>query len=414
MKKTEILSPAGNFEKLKFAILYGADAVYLSGLAFGMRAASDNFSNEELKEAVKYAHQRNVKVYITVNILPHENALSLLCDYLDFLENEVKPDALIISDLGVLSLALKHCPSIDKHISTQASTVNSEACKMWNSLGATRIVLAREVSLEEIKLIRQNISSKLELEVFVHGAMCVSYSGRCLLSNFFSRRDANCGQCAQPCRWEYFDGEKYVEIFEKKRPDEKLSLVENEQGTFMFSSKDLCMISHIPELCSAGIDSFKIEGRVKSAYYTAVTTGTYKKELDRYLSLGDKYVFDEKSLYELESVSHREYGTGYFFDSPIENAQITKDGGYIRDKAFLATVESYDKDTGRAVLIQRNKSVCGQECEIISPSKDMRTLVLQDMQDAAGEKIQSAPHPQMKFSIKAPFEMQYGDIIRGK
>lgn len=414
MKRPEILSPAGNFEKLKFAILYGADAVYISGQAFGMRAASENFSREELTLAVKYAHEHGVKVYVTVNILPHENALSVLPEYLSFLENTVKPDALIISDLGVFSLACQFCPSIEKHISTQASTVNSQACKVWHSMGASRIVLAREVSLEEIKLIRQNIPSELELEVFVHGAMCVSYSGRCLLSNFFTKRDANCGACAQPCRWEYFDGEKYAEIFEKKRPDQRLSLIENDQGTFLFSSKDLCMIQHIKELCDAGIDSFKIEGRVKSAYYTAVTTNTYKKELLRYLQMKDLYEFDPASLYELESVSHREYGTGYFFDTPIDNAQITKDGGYIRDKAFLATVQDYDAKTGKATLYQRNKSVEGQECEIISPGKHTRKIILSNMRDLKGNKIDCAPHPQMLFTIDAPFEMSVGDIIRGK
>lgn len=414
MKRPEILSPAGNFEKLKFAILYGADAVYISGQMFGMRSASENFSRNELVDAVKYAHERGVKIYVTVNILPHENTLSLLPDYLDFLENKVKPDALIISDLGVFSLACKHCPSIEKHISTQASTVNSEACKMWHSMGASRIVLAREVSLEEIKQIRNNIPPELELEAFVHGAMCVSYSGRCLLSNFFVNRDANCGSCAQPCRWEYFDNELYADIFEKKRPEERISLVQNEQGTFLFSSKDLCMIEHIKELCEAGINSFKIEGRVKSAYYTAVTANTYKKELMRYLEDKENYRFSPDSLYELESVSHREYGTGFFFDKPIQNAQITKDGGYIRDKAFLATVEEYDSVTKKAVLHQRNKSVEGQECEIISPGKSTRKLTLLNLHDMNGVKIDSAPHAQMLFTVDAPFEMNVGDIIRGK
>lgn len=414
MKRPEILSPAGNFEKMKFAILYGADAVYLAGTGFGMRAASDNFTNDELIEAVKYAHERNVKIYVTVNVLPHEFELQSLREYLAFLERDVKPDALIISDLGVFSMAKRYCPSIELHVSTQSSTVNSEACKMWQDMGATRIVLARELSLEEIKKIRENIPSELELEAFVHGAMCVSYSGRCLLSNFFSGRDANRGKCAQPCRWEYFDKEQYAEIFEKKRPDEIVSLVQNDRGTFMFSSKDMCMIEHIPELVKAGIDSFKIEGRVKSAYYTAVTANAYKTELMRYIANPDSYVFDESFLTELTSVSHREYGTGYFFDAPGENAQITKDGGYIRDKAFLASVESYDAETGRAVLYQRNKAVDGEECELVSPGVKTRPLTLCDMRDMDGNPIESAPHPQMKFSIKAPFTLKYGDIVRGK
>ena len=414
MKRPEILSPAGNFEKMKFAILYGADAVYLAGTQFGMRTASDNFTREELIEAVVYAHERDVKVYITVNVLPHENELSLLPEYLEFLESEVKPDALIISDLGVFSLAKKHAPSIELHISTQSSTVNSEACKMWHSLGAKRIVLARELRLAEIEKIKKAIPSELELEAFVHGAMCVSYSGRCLLSNFFSGRDANRGNCAQPCRWEYFDKEQYAEIFEKKRPEEIVSLVQNENGTFMFSSKDMCMISHIPALVNAGIDSFKIEGRVKSAYYTAVTANAYKTELVRYMNNPDNYVFDEGFMHELECVSHREYGTGYFFDEPQENAQITKDGGYIRDKAFIATVESYDDATKRATLIQRNKALSGELCELVSPGVKTQDIILKDMRDDEGNVIESCPHPQMRFSIEVDKPLKFGDIIRGK
>ncbi len=414
MKRPEILSPAGNFEKMKFAILYGADAVYLAGTCFGMRNAADNFDRSELCEAVKYAHEHSVKVYVTVNVLPHEDEMAQLPEYLDFLEKEAKPDALIISDLGVFSLAKSHCPSIELHVSTQASTVNSEACKLWQSLGATRIVLARELNLEEIKKIRDSIPQELELEAFIHGAMCVSYSGRCLLSNFFSGRDANRGKCAQPCRWEYFDKEQYAEIFEKKRPEEVISLVQNRNGTFMFSSKDMCMIEHIPELVKAGIDSFKIEGRVKSAYYTAVTANAYKTELMRYMENPDGYVFDSDFLKELECVSHREYGTGYFFDEPQENAQITKDGGYIRDKAFIATVESYDELTKKAVLIQRNKALNGESCELISPGVKTRDIILSGMKNENGEDIDSCPHPMMRFSIDAPFELKFGDIVRGK
>ena len=414
IKKPEILAPAGNFEKLTFAVLYGADAVYVAGKSFGMRAASDNFSNEELCEAVKYCHERGVKLDVTVNIMPREYELPELPGYLEFLNNEAKPDALIISDMGVLSMAKKYAPDIDIHISTQANTVNSEACKLYHSLGATRIVLARELTIDEIKTLRANIPEELELEAFVHGAMCVSYSGRCLLSNFFSGRDANRGKCAQPCRWEYFDGEKYAEIFEKKRPEERVSLVENENGTFMFSSKDMCMIEHIPELVEAGINSFKIEGRVKSAYYTAVTANAYKTELNRYFDDMDGYRFDPRALYELTSVSHREYGTGYFFDNCHENAQITSDGGYLRDKAFLSTVSDVDEEKGIAVLCQRNKSVDGQVCELVSPGVVSREFVLEDMRDLDGNKIESAPHPQMLFTVKMNVPMKKGDIIRGK
>lgn len=414
IKKPEILSPAGNFEKLTFAVLYGADAVYVAGKSFGMRAASDNFSDEELVQAVKYCHERSVKLYVTVNVMPREYEIGALPEYLTFLNEKVRPDALIISDLGVLALAKRYAPDIDIHVSTQASTVNSEACKMYHSLGATRVVLSRELTLDEIRMIRDNIPDELELEAFVHGAMCVSYSGRCLLSNFFAGRDANRGKCAQPCRWEYFDGEKYAEIFEKKRPEEKISLVENERGTFMFSSRDLCMIEHIPELVQAGIDSFKIEGRVKSAYYTAVTANAYKTELNSYLRDPENYVFNPKSLYELESVSHREYATGYFFDNCSENAQISSDGGYLRDKAFLSTVSDVDEENGRAVLCQRNKSVNGQVCELVSPGKDSVEFILEDMRDEKGNPIDSAPHPQMLFSVKMTVPMKKGDIIRGR
>ncbi len=414
IKKPEILSPAGNFEKLTFAVLYGADAVYVAGKSFGMRAASDNFSDEELVQAVKYCHERLVKLYVTVNVMPREYEIGALPEYLTFLNEKARPDALIISDLGVLALAKRYAPDIDIHVSTQASTVNSEACKMYHSLGATRVVLSRELTLDEIRMIRDNIPDELELEAFVHGAMCVSYSGRCLLSNFFAGRDANRGKCAQPCRWEYFDGEKYAEIFEKKRPEEKISLVENERGTFMFSSRDLCMIEHIPELVQAGIDSFKIEGRVKSAYYTAVTANAYKTELNSYLRDPENYVFNPKSLYELESVSHREYATGYFFDNCSENAQISSDGGYLRDKAFLSTVSDIDEENGRAVLCQRNKSVNGQVCELVSPGKDSVEFILEDMRDEKGNPIDSAPHPQMLFSVKMTVPMKKGDIIRGR
>lgn len=414
IKKPEILSPAGNFEKLTFAVLYGADAVYVAGKSFGMRAASDNFSDEELVQAVRYCHERSVKLYVTVNVMPREYEIGALPEYLTFLNEKARPDALIISDLGVLALAKRYAPDIDIHVSTQASTVNSEACKMYHSLGATRVVLSRELTLDEIRMIRDNIPDEFELEAFVHGAMCVSYSGRCLLSNFFAGRDANRGKCAQPCRWEYFDGEKYAEIFEKKRPEEKISLVENERGTFMFSSRDLCMIEHIPELVQAGIDSFKIEGRVKSAYYTAVTANAYKTELNSYLRDPKNYVFNPKSLYELESVSHREYATGYFFDNCSENAQISSDGGYLRDKAFLSTVSDVDTENGRAVLCQRNKSVNGQVCELVSPGKDSVEFILEDMRDEKGNPIDSAPHPQMLFSVKMTVPMKKGDIIRGR
>ena len=413
MKRPEILAPCGNFEKMRFAVLYGADAVYLAGKSFGMRTASDNFTDEELKEAIDFAHERGVKVYITVNVMPRQYELDAFAEYLSFL-SQIKPDALIVADLGVMSLAKKHAPDIDIHISTQANTVNSLSCRVFHELGAKRVVLSRELSLDEIKRIRDDIPDDLELEAFVHGAMCVSHSGRCLLSNFFVGRDANHGACAQPCRWEYNGEGLSAEITEVKRPDIRLTALENERGTFIFSSKDMCMIEHIPELVKAGIDSFKIEGRVKSAYYTAVTANSYKTELMKYLADPDGYIFDGAALRELESVSHREYCTGYYFDHPLTNAQITQNGGYIKEKAFLATVESFDPATMRATLIQRNKAVNGNEADIITPGGMAKSFVLCDMQNEAGEPIESAPHPQMRFSVEMPFEVKVGDIIRGK
>ena len=410
--KPEILSPAGNFEKMTFAVMYGADAVYISGKRFGMRQAPENFTDEELIEAVKYCHARGVKLYITVNVMPREPEMDELKQYLRFINDEVKPDAIIVADLGTVALAKTYAPDTALHISTQGSTVNSEACKLYHALGAKRIVLARELTMEEIRAIRANIPDELELEAFVHGAICVSYSGRCLLSNFFTGRDANHGECAQPCRWEYFDGEKYAEIFEKKRPDEKIALVENERGTFMFSSKDMCMIEHIPDLVESGICSFKIEGRVKSAYYTAVTANAYQTELKRYMADKEHYTFDPRSLAELYRVSHREYCTGYYYDKCGLNAQIVTDGGYIRDKAFLATVEAVDEKTGRATLFQRNKSVEGEACELVSPGAFCVPFTMTDMRDAEGNPIDSAPHPQMLYSIKMTVPMKVGDIIR--
>lgn len=413
MTKPEILSPCGNFEKLRFAVLYGADAVYLAGKRFGMRSASDNFTDAELKDAIAFAHSHGVKVYVTVNIMPRQSELSDCEEYLKYLE-EIRPDAIIIADLGVLRLANKICPHIEKHISTQMSTVNAQACITFAELGATRIVLSRELSLREIRAIRDAIPDSLELEAFVHGAMCVSYSGRCLLSNFFVGRDANHGACAQPCRWEYNGQGLSADICEIKRPEIHLSALENEHGTFLFSSKDLCMIEHIPELVRAGINSFKIEGRVKSAYYTAVTTNAYKTELTRYLADPEGYRFDPRAKSELESVSHREYCTGYFFDHPLENAQITQNGGYIKEKSFLATVEDYDPQTGRAVLFQRNKAVAGQKADHVSPRKPPREFVFSDLRDADGNAIESAPHPKMIYSAAFPFPVEKGDIIRGK
>ncbi len=403
--KPELLSPAGNFEKMKAAILYGADAVYLAGNRFGMRAAADNFTVEEIFEAVKYAHERDVKVYVTVNTMPRVGEYEELEKYLSSLKGS-GIDAVIVADLGVIDLVKRVLPETQIHISTQTSIVSPQTCMAYYHMGAKRVVLARELSLAEIMEIRKNIPDELELEVFIHGSMCVSYSGRCLLSEHLTDRDANCGKCTQPCRWNY----KIYEIIEEKRPDSPLPIMQTELGTFIMSSKDMCMIEHIPELLSAGIKSFKIEGRMKSAYYAAVTTNAYRMAFDRYTEDPDNYVYDPAWLTELESVSHREYNTGYFFGNPMNDANVCTFNGYLREKAYIAQALSYEN--GKATFIQRNKVCLGDTVEVISPGKCGRSFPIQNMTNEKGETIESAPHPNMIFSVDVPFEIKPGDIIR--
>ena len=405
VKLPELLSPAGNFEKMRFAFLYGADAVYLSGRRFGMRAAADNFSDEELASACEYAHALGKRVYVTVNVMPHSGELEELRDYLSVLGG-IKPDAVIVADMGVLSLCRKLLPeSVDLHISTQGATVNYESCRVWHELGAKRVVLARELRLEEIAEIRAKTPSTLELEAFIHGAMCVSFSGRCLLSEYYTGRDANRGKCAQPCRWIY-------NFAEEKRKDSPLTGEVHPEGTYIFGSKDMSLIEHIPELCKCGLDSLKIEGRMKSAYYAAVVTNCYRMALDSYAADGEKYRFDERLLCELDSVSHREYCTGYYFDHPMNNPNLASVPGYMGEKSFLATVEDYDSESSFALCLQRNKLVSGAQAELISPGTVGRSFILSDMRDENMEPIESAPHAKQKFYVKLPFAAKKGDIIR--
>ena len=409
MKRPEILSPAGNFEKMRAAIRYGADAVYLAGQIFGMRAAADNFSIEEMTEAVKYAHERGVKVYLTLNTMPREYEYPLLRKYLADLES-VGLDAMIIADVGVLMLVKEMLPNMEIHISTQANATSAAACLAWYNLGAKRVVLARELTLDEIKAIRANIPEDLELECFIHGSMCVSYSGRCLLSGHMVGRDANRGMCAQPCRWNYTI--RGFEIEEEKRPDCKMPVEEINGETFIMASRDTCTIEHIPELIEAGINSFKIEGRMKSAYYTAVATNAYKMALDAYFA-GD-YEYNPEWYRELESVSHRDYNTGYYFADSHADANLATNNGYIKDKAYLAVVLSYDKNTGIAKLSQRNKMTVGDNAELVSPGKIGRELVIGEIYDENMTPIESTPHPYMTFYMKVDFEVYEGDILRAK
>ena len=405
----ELLAPAGNLEKMKAAILYGADAVYLAGMAFGMRAAADNFTLEELREAVAYAHERGKRVYLTVNVMPHECEYSALRQYFTDLQS-IPVDALIVADLGVIALAKELLPQVAIHVSTQANVVSAAACRAYQALGASRVVLARELTFAEILAIRKEVPKELELEAFIHGSMCISYSGRCLLSNFFTGRDANRGMCTQPCRWQYKIKERQFEITEEKRPESPISLIEENGETFFLSSRDTCMIEHIPALMEAGIDSFKIEGRMKSAYYTAVVTNTYRMAMDSF-SAGN-YVCDPRWLRELESVSHRPYHTGFYFDHPTENANTTDIPGYLRENAYLATIEEYNETTGIARLRQKNKFLVGDAVELLTPGKTGTPFVAGTMFDENMQPIEAVPHPQMLFYMQMPFAVKAGDIIR--
>lgn len=400
-RKPEILSPAGNPDKLRFAVDYGADAVYCALERFGMRRAADNFTKESLASAIDYAHSKGKKVYLTVNVMPHEGEFGDLPRFIAEAD-ELKPDAYIVSDPGVMDCIKANAKDPELHLSTQASTVNAAACRFWHRLGVKRIVLARELSLAEIKAIRQNIPEELELEAFIHGAMCVSYSGRCLLSNYFAGRDANGGACAQPCRWKYY-------VHEEKRPEDVISAEQDEYGTYLFSSKDLCMIDHIGDLVEAGLDSLKIEGRVKSAYYTAAVTNAYRMALDDYY---EGKPFNPAYMAEVESVSHREYATGYFYDNPHENANIVGNNLYLKDRAFLAVVKDYNPETGLALCEQFNKMQIGDKANLLSPGTTGRDITVTELFDKDENPISDTKHPRMPFYLRVE-NAKAGDLIRG-
>ncbi len=415
-RKAELLSPAGNFEKLKAAVNYGADAVYLAGRNFGMRVASTNFDRDELIAAVYYCHSHNVKLYVTVNVMPHTNEYEDLAAYIRFLD-EVGVDAVIVADIGVVMLIREIAPSLEIHISTQASAVSAQACNAWHKLGAKRVVLARELTMKDIVEIRKNIPDSLEIEAFVHGAMCIAYSGRCLLSNYFTGRDANHGACAQSCRWKY--SPTAIDLAESNRPDiPSVATAYEENGeTFFMSSRDTSMIEHIPELEESGITSFKIEGRVKSAYYVAVVTNTYRMAIDAYRRDPGAYKFDKAWLTELDGVSHREYGTGFYFTPPSQDANTVHDLGYIREKAYIASAvsDSLTPDENGmydALFIQRNKVTSSDTVELITPGKVGRAFSASTLSDAQGNALESAPHPSMYFRLKVPFAVKQGDILR--
>lgn len=402
MKKPELLAPAGNMEKLKMALLYGADAVYLGGKAFGLRAFGGNFTNEELQEAVDFAHKLGKKIYVTVNIFPHNSDIAKLPAYLTFL-NEIKVDAILVADLGVFTLAKEYAPDVELHISTQANNANWAAVNAWAELGASRVVLAREMSLEEIKEIREKCS--VELEMFVHGAMCISYSGRCLMSNYLTGRDANRGSCAQPCRWNYA-------LVEEKRPGQYFPVLEDERGTYIFNSKDMCLLPYLPDVIASGVDSLKIEGRMKSVHYAASVVKAYREAIDSYFAAPEQFEVKKEWTEELDKVSHRAYTTGFYYGRPTEKDQIYGTSSYTQTSDFVGLVLDYDEKTGFATVEQRNNMKVGQEIEIFQPHLAGYRQILQEMYNDEGEAIQVAPHPQQIVKIRMDRPVEPYGILR--
>ena len=392
MKHPELLIPASSLEVLKTAVVFGADAVYIGGEAFGLRAKAKNFSMEEIREGIAFAHAHDVKVYITANILAHNGDLSGVRAYFEELK-EIKPDALIISDPGVFMIAREVCPEIDIHISTQANNTNYGTYQFWHQLGARRVVTARELSMAELKEIREKAPADLEMETFIHGAMCISYSGRCLLSNYFTGRDANRGACTHPCRWKYA-------IVEETRPGEYMPVYENERGTYIFNSKDLCMIEHIPELIDSGIDSFKIEGRMKTALYVATVARTYRKAIDDYLESPELYRKNmDWYLDQISNCTYRQFTTGFFFGKPDESAQIYDNNTYVKEYTYLGIIGECTAD-GLYRIEQRNKFSVGEQIEIMKPDGRNILVVVRRIVDEEGQEMQSAPHPKQVLYIE--------------
>lgn len=413
-RRPELLIPASSLEVLKTAVVFGADAVYIGGEAFGLRAKAKNFSMEEIAEGIAFAHAHGVKVYITANILAHNEDLDGVRAYFKELRNltpqadsVVRPDALIISDPGVFQIAKEMCPEIELHISTQANNTNYGTYRFWHGLGAKRVVSARELSLAEIADIRKNIPEDLEIETFIHGAMCISYSGRCLLSNYFTGRDANRGACTHPCRWKY-------SIMEETRPGEYFPVYENDRGTYIFNSKDLCMIEYIPELMEAGIDSFKIEGRMKTALYVATVARTYRRAIDDYSASPELY---RKNLPwykdQISNCTYRQFTTGFFFGKPSEEAQIYNSNTYEKEYTYLGIVGEQNDD-GLYRIEQRNKFSVGEQIEVMKPDGENRLVTVRSIVDEAGVRMESAPHPKQVLYIDLGTPLAMYDILRRK
>ena len=406
MRKPELLVPASSLEVLKIAVVYGADAVYIGGEVFGLRAKAKNFSREDMEEGIAFAHEYGVKVYVTANILAHNYDLDGVREYFKELK-EIRPDALIISDPGIFTIAKEVCPEIEIHISTQANNTNYGTYQFWWNQGAKRVVTARELSLNEIAEIRKNIPDEMEIETFVHGAMCISYSGRCLLSNYFTGRDANQGACTHPCRWKYA-------VVEESRPGEYLPVYENERGTYIFNSKDLCMIEHIPDLIDAGIDSLKIEGRMKTALYVATVARTYRKALDDYAESPEKYA--ENMPWYLDQISnctYRQFTTGFFYGKPDETTQIYDSNTYVKEYTYLGIVGE-PNEQGCYRIEQRNKFCVGEMIEVMKPDGRNAEVTVKAIYDENGESVESAPHPKQVLYIDLGMELEQYDILRRK
>ena len=409
-RKVELLAPAGDLEKLKVAINYGANAVYMGGKALGLRAKAKNFNFDEIYEAADYAHKNNARIYITANIFAHNDDFAGVEDYFAEL-GKAKVDALIISDPGIFSIARGVLPNTDIHISTQSNTTNHHTVNFWRKLGAKRVVLARELSFEEIAEINRNVEKfdpTFELESFVHGAMCISYSGRCLLSNYLTGRDSNKGECTHPCRWKY-------NLVEEQRPNEFMPVFEDERGTYIFNSKDLCMIGHLPKVIDAGVKSLKIEGRMKTSYYVAATTSIYRQALDQYFNDRDNY--DSKVPYyleELKKVSHRDFTTGFYFGKTTADDQVYSDSSYIRNYDFVGLVLDYDENTGLAKIEQRNKFSVGDEVDILQTKGNIVKQKISQLFDENMAEITDAPHPKQIIYVKTETALSPYDILRKK
>ncbi|MCL2437268.1 MAG: U32 family peptidase [Clostridiales bacterium] len=392
MKKIELLAPAGDLEKLIIAIDYGADAVYFGGETFSLRAGAGNLGIEDMKAGIQYAHERGKKCYLALNIFPHNEDIEPLTAYLEEIK-DLGLDAYIASDPGVIELIQQIIPDAEIHLSTQANMTNYQTAKFWAKQGVGRIVIARELTIREIRKLKEELGDAVELEAFVQGAMCISYSGRCLLSNFMVNRDANRGACAHPCRWKY-------SLVEEQRPGEYYPIEEDERGTYILNSRDLCMIEHMPDLIEAGVESAKIEGRMKSVFYVATVVRVYRKAIDAYYHDKENFAFKPEWLSELKKVSHREFTTGFYFDKPTSSSQNYQTSAYTREYSFIGLVKSYDEQTGYATVEQRNKMTVGDEIEVFGPFQDHFTQMLTEMVDETGNPLDSAPHPQQIVKIK--------------